>query len=380
VCRPQSSIRKVPVRKVPVRKVAGTLRVPSASFFTSYATEGWLTAHGVCLLYGEVFMTDPQSWGMPDRFDPNDAKVIRRPESDESGYWVGAPGVFFDESTSNYYLSYRIRRPRGLASDRGAEVHLAASADGIEFETIWSCTKEEVGTASIERNAVRRLDNGQYALYLSFVDPADGRWRIDVCTADTIDGFDVTQRTNVFTAADLSVEGVDVEGVKDPALCRIAGQWQMIVSYATAVESPSHDQLHGSLDAYNTGLIRSATGLAVSEDGLNWQWQGELFGPSESGWDSYCARIGTVFARMECGSGCTMGLRRSKKTTRSAWASRTAMTCGVFTALPNRGRGCTRHMAPALCGILMCWTFPNGAWSFLKWRSQMEVTTYEFSK
>lgn len=240
-------------------------------------------------------MTDPQSWGMPDRFDPNDAKVIRRPESDESGYWVGAPGVFFDESTSNYYLSYRIRRPRGLASDRGAEVHLAASADGIEFETIWSCTKEEVGTASIERNAVRRLDNGQYALYLSFVDPADGRWRIDVCTADTIDGFDVTQRTKVFTAADLSVEGVDVEGVKDPALCRIAGQWQMIVSYATAVESPSHDQLHGSLDAYNTGLIRSATGLAVSEDGLNWQWQGELFGPSESGWDSYCARIGTVF-------------------------------------------------------------------------------------
>jgi hypothetical protein len=233
---------------------------------------------------------DPQNWSVPDRFDPSQTTVIRQPERHEAGYWVGAPGAFFDSSTSTYYLLYRIRRPRGVEPDRGAEVHLAASSDGIAFETIWSCTKDQLGTASIERNAVRRLDDGRYALYLSFVDPADGRWRIDVCTADKIDEFDVTQRTTVFTAEDLGVEGV-----KDPALCRIAGQWQMIVSYATAVQDPSQKQLHGTLDAYNTGLIRSATGLAVSEDGLHWNWQGEIFGPADSGWDCYCSRIGTVF-------------------------------------------------------------------------------------
>lgn len=233
---------------------------------------------------------DPQNWCFPDRFDPAVATIVRQPENDEAGYWVGAPGAFYDASTGDYYLLYRVRRPRGVEPDRGAEVHLARSRDGLQFDTIWSCTKEELGTASIERNAVRRLDDGRYALYLSFVDPLDGRWRIDVCTADSIDAFDVSQRTKVFTAADLGVEGV-----KDPALCRIAGQWQMLVSYATAVQAPSHEQLHGTLDAYNTGLIRSATGLAVSEDGLNWKWQGEVFGPAEDGWDCYCSRIGSVF-------------------------------------------------------------------------------------
>ncbi|HIF31492.1 MAG TPA: hypothetical protein EYG57_01130 [Planctomycetes bacterium] len=235
---------------------------------------------------------DPQNWAFPGLFDPSEATVVRSPEGEGSGYWVGAPGAFYDAQTDQYYLLYRIRRPRGVEPDRGAEMHLARSQDGLQFETIWTCTKDQLGTASIERTAVRRLDNGQFALYLSFVDPADGRWRIDVCTSDTIEQFDVTQRTTVFTAADLGVEGV-----KDPALFRIGGQWQMIVSFATAAKPSTQSQLHGSLDAYNTGLIRSATGLAVSKDGIDWQWKGEIFGPSETGWDRYCARIGTIYRR-----------------------------------------------------------------------------------
>jgi hypothetical protein len=233
---------------------------------------------------------DPQNWMMPERFDPAEATVIRQPECSEPGYWVGAPGAFFDATTGDFYILYRIRRPRGVLPDRGAEVHLARSRDGIQFETIWKCTKDELGTASIERNALRRLDDGRFALYLSFVDPTDGRWRIDVCTSDAADQWDLEQRQNIFTAASLNNEGV-----KDPALLRIGGQWQMIVSYATADATASHDELHGTLDAYNTGLIRSATGLAVSEDGLNWSWEGEIFGPGREGWDCYCSRIGTVF-------------------------------------------------------------------------------------
>jgi hypothetical protein len=235
---------------------------------------------------------DPQYWVFPGLFDPGATSIIRSPEREEPGYWVGAPGAFYDVETGDYYLLYRIRRPRGVNPDRGAEVHLARSRDGLQFETIWTCNKDQLETASIERNAVRRLDNGQFALYLSFVDPADGRWRIDVCTSDRIDRFDVTRRTTVFTSADLGIEGV-----KDPVVFRVAGQWQMIVSFATAAQSATQHQLHSSLDAYNTGLIRSATGLAVSDDGIEWQWIGEIFGPAKTGWDSYCARIGTIFRR-----------------------------------------------------------------------------------
>jgi len=69
----------------------------------------------------------------------------------------------------------------------------------------------------------------------------------------------------------------------------------MVLSYATATGSASAGQLHGTHDAYNTGLIRSASGLATSQDGIHWRWEGEIFAPQPQGWDQYCARIGTLW-------------------------------------------------------------------------------------
>ena len=47
--------------------------------------------------------------------------------------------------------------------------------------------------------------------------------------------------------------------------------------------------LHATADAYNTGLIRSATGLATSDDGLYWQWEGPILTPRDHGWDPLTA-------------------------------------------------------------------------------------------
>jgi len=69
----------------------------------------------------------------------------------------------------------------------------------------------------------------------------------------------------------------------------------MILSYATTASDASCDDLHGTADAYNTGLIRSATALATSPDGIEWDWEGEILGPSRDGWDRYCARIGCLW-------------------------------------------------------------------------------------
>ena len=44
-----------------------------------------------------------------------------------------------------------------------------------------------------------------------------------------------------------------------------------------------------------SGLIRSASGLAVSNDGSYWHWEGEVFGPNATGWDRYCARVGCIW-------------------------------------------------------------------------------------
>jgi hypothetical protein len=64
---------------------------------------------------------------------------------------------------------------------------------------------------------------------IRYVDPADGRWRIDLCEANSPDGFRLDAARPVFTAGD-----IQAEGVKDPFLFRVAGQYHMIFSFATA--------------------------------------------------------------------------------------------------------------------------------------------------
>ena len=233
---------------------------------------------------------NPKCWAVPFCFDPSTAFVVREPVGAGEGYWAGAPSVMYDGEGEKFYLVYRIRRPRGVLPDRGAEIRIAVSDEGLEFEDIWTGYKDELGSTSIERCALEKLDDGRWGLYVSYVDPADGRWRIDLVEADKPDQFDFATASKLFTAAD-----INAEGIKDPFLFRVGGLRQMIVSYATADVSSSADEMHGTHDAYNTGLIKSRTGLAVSEDGRNWRWEGEILGPSDDGWDCYCSRIGCVW-------------------------------------------------------------------------------------
>ena len=233
---------------------------------------------------------DPRHWAQFRLFDPQEGKVIREPLGEGNGYWVGAPGAFVDPESAQFYLTYRIRRPRGVTPDRGAEVRIAESRDGVTFTDVWTGTKDLLNTTSIERSALMRDDSGMWQLYVSYVDPSDQRWRIDRAEAANPDAFDLTKAEKVMTAAD-----VGVEGVKDPFVFRVAGVWHMIVSIATVEKQLSQEEMHGTSDAYNTGLIRSATALATSVDGRSWHWQGEIMAPTLNGWDKYCARIGCVW-------------------------------------------------------------------------------------
>ena len=229
-------------------------------------------------------------WADAFQFDPNDGTVVVSPVGEGKGYWVGAPSVTTDPQDGSIYLVYRVRRPRGVEPDRGAEIHIIRSEDGISFEPVWTGHKAALNTTSIERCALAAQDDGSWVMYPSYVDPVDGRWRTDRISAATPADFDFSKVEPILTAA-----GTNTEGVKDPFVFRLAGLWHMIVSYATAEGDASAAEMHGTNDAYNTGLIKSRTGLATSEDGLDWQWEGEIFGPSEAGWDCYCSRIGTVW-------------------------------------------------------------------------------------
>lgn len=231
-------------------------------------------------------------FGMAPLFKPEEGVTVVEPAGDEPGWWAGAPSVVYDEEAARFYMYYRLRRPRGIDPDRGGECFIAESGDGRTFKTIWSATKNQFNSESMERAGLLKGLDGVWRLYLSYVDPRSKKWRIDSMEAAAPDAFDPECCKSVFDPDDLHLEGI-----KDPYVLTLGGRYCMIVSYATrggALSATQEKTLHATADAYNTGLVKSRTGLATSVDGRHFTWQGDILSPGDSGWDAYCTRICSV--------------------------------------------------------------------------------------
>lgn len=217
-----------------------------------------------------------------------DGSILVEPAGFENGYWAGAPGVFYASDEKTWYLTYRIRRPRGVAPDRGGEARIACSTDLKEWQDLWSVTKDRFGSASIERCALRKGSDGQWRYFASYVDPADGRWCVSVIQASNIPALDAAKAKPIFKAGPLGLEGI-----KDPWIFEHQGTFQMLLSVALPT-AKTGSQSHSTLDIFNTGDCVSGTGLATSRDLERWEWQGVIFAPEASGWDRYCRRINSI--------------------------------------------------------------------------------------
>ena len=225
-------------------------------------------------------------------FDPDESKVIIEPTGQEKGYWVGACGAAYDPETETYFLSYRVREPRPV---RGGICRIAEGKDGENFKTIWSTTKEALESDSIEKSSLIKGIDGLWWMYISYVDPKDKRWKIDLMKAAHPSEFQISNRKEVLTAAQTGTEGI-----KDPFAFYMDGKIYLLISYATGLGSPDSSQkeeMHVTGDIYNTGLTKSCSGLAVSDDGENFEWLGDVFSPSESGWDKYASRLNSFIYR-----------------------------------------------------------------------------------
>lgn len=222
-------------------------------------------------------------------FDPEVAAVVLTPEAAGQGYWVGAPSVLRHDG--QVLLTYRRRRPRGIDPDRGFESRIAVSDDGLIFRDVAVLEKGALGTTSIERTALMPDPAGGGWIWLvSYVDPVDGRWRTDALRSTHLEALPRGERTPVLTASDIGGEGV-----KDPVVLHGPDGIHLLLSCAEGVQTHMDAAaLHGTHDAYNTGLVRCFTGLATSRDGgRRWEWRGPCLHPG-TGWDRYQARIGTV--------------------------------------------------------------------------------------
>jgi hypothetical protein len=225
-------------------------------------------------------------------WNPEDDAVLVEPEANEPGYWVGCPGVFVDGEDT--YITYRQRRPRGQGAERGWHcgiLKLERGESGYTTTEVWSIHKDELATASMERFAINRRADGKLELYISYVDPADDRWRVDVMTADSVSDFDPATRSTVLTAA-----GTETEGVKDPFIVRKGDAEWMFLSVAQTSEIPDHDAAHGTKDIFNTQYAKSATGLAIRSAGSSeWVWRGYVLSPAAPGaWDQNTRRLNSI--------------------------------------------------------------------------------------
>jgi hypothetical protein len=217
-------------------------------------------------------------------------RIIREPVGSGSGYWVGCPGAYYDAMEQAWYLTYRIRRPRGVAPDRGGEVRVARSTDLVQWDDVLAITKDRYDSASIERSCLQRGADGLWRYFTSYVHPSDGRWCTAVMTAPTVAQLDPAKREVIFTGPPLGLEGV-----KDPWLMEVDGVYHLFLSIATPTPKTAEGS-HATLDIFNTGECKSATGLAISRDLAHWEWQGVVLAPGATGWDCYCRRLNSVVA------------------------------------------------------------------------------------
>src|SRR5436190_14769747 len=128
-------------------------------------------------------------------------QIIGEPVGSGNGYWAGAPGAFFAADENAWYLTYRLRRPRGVPPDRGGEARIARSTDLRTWADVWSTTKDQFNSASIERCALMKSSDGTWHYFISYVDPADGRWCVSVISAPEVRALDPASAKPVFKAA-----------------------------------------------------------------------------------------------------------------------------------------------------------------------------------
>jgi len=183
------------------------------------------------------------------------------------GMWAGAPSAL--RSGNEILLAYRLRDP----ARRGYAVAVARSADGVNFQTILSVSKEEMEADSLERPALVVTPDGTWRLYLSCASYGTRHWRVEVIEASAPDAFDPVRRR-------VLLPGDAATAVKDPVIRHVDNGWHLWAS------------VHPLDDPEQTD--RMATDYASSADGLDWTWRGTALHPRPGEWDARGARLTAV--------------------------------------------------------------------------------------
>jgi hypothetical protein len=201
----------------------------------------------------------------------DDSNVVLPAPGDGPGNWSGASSVVLVDGV--FWLAYRVRRP--LTVGRGVATVIAKSSDGLHFETVASVRREDFSAESFERPALLTRPEGGWRLYVSCATPHSKHWWIEAIDADTPEQLNAGTRR-------VSLAGDRSQAFKDPVVVADETGWRMWVCRHPLDVVGAED--------------RMSTWLATSDDGLDWQLQGEVLAPRPREWDSRGARVTAILS------------------------------------------------------------------------------------
>jgi hypothetical protein len=216
----------------------------------------------------------PLDASLPDGLpvpDVEKSTIVVRPPGEGKGNWAGAPSAVWSNGT--YYLAYRMRT--SSANARGYSVVVAASGDGVEFETLTVLDKTAFGAESLERAALVERPDGGWRIYVSCATVGSDHWWLDGIDAADPGQFGANTRFTV-------LPGDESTAVKDPVVSIHDGKWFMWVC------------CHPLSDPMATD--RMTTQFASSDDGIEWNLGEIALSPDAGTWYERGTRIADVMS------------------------------------------------------------------------------------
>jgi hypothetical protein len=203
--------------------------------------------------------------------------VVLKPDTEAAEWWAGAPSVVRDQH-GIVWMAARMRSPEAPRGQRGYEIRLLRSDDGVRFETVHRIRRADVPVAGFERPAL-------------LIDPVTRRFKLYLCgawqggpwailkldDAESPTGFRASTARPVITAPPRrSARDVGVHEYKDPVVVHDGRQWH----------------------AYVTGYVRQneRTYHYTSDDGERWRPVGDVNAPilDLTGWRNFFVRPASV--------------------------------------------------------------------------------------
>jgi hypothetical protein len=202
--------------------------------------------------------TDPALSMISGRFEAFD--VILKPDTIAPEWWAGAPSVVRDHD-GVFWLACRMRIGEGTRGQRGYEMRIMRSDDGINFETALSIHREDVPIGTFERPALIIVpETGAFRLYGCGPND-DGIWGIfKFDDAPSPAEFDPTSIEWVILPRGLTYErDQPPTGYKDPVVIHAGGKYHCyVIGYVRRNERIFH---------------------FVSDDGIEWEPAGNPYNP-----------------------------------------------------------------------------------------------------